>query len=514
MPSIKRTAVIITIISLVCKFFGFGREMILAYFFGTTYIIDAYLVASNIPIILFGFLVSISYAVTPIYKDIKFNIGKEESNTFVNNILSIILIISVIGIFFGIVFNKQIVSIVAPGFSGEVFDLTSYYFNVSIWLILFMSPINILIAFLNCNGKFVSSHIASLVISIGQFITVLIAGFTSSNILIYGVILSNILQLIVLYLFSYKQGYVFKYEIKFTAEMKKAFIMVLPIMLTGMATQINVFVDKSFASNLAEGSIAALNYGNLLIEFLLVVFSMAITTMIYPMLSQKVAEKKIDEVKNIFLKSVNLIIILFIPLTIGSIILASPTISFIFERGEFNADSTVMTTLAFTMYSIGLLALALRDVITKVFYSMQDTKPTLLIGIFSIGLNILFNIILIKYMGHAGLALATSLSTIISTPIFFVILSKKLGSLKLKNTLILFLKSCIATAIMGMAVYLESEWLLTVLISSKLSILFTIIVSSVIGGIIYFTLMIILRVKEMYFFTDIIKKIYEKLVIR
>lgn len=512
MPSIRKTAVIITVISLVCKFFGFGREMILAYFFGTTYIVDAYLVANNLPIILFGFLVSISYSFTPIYKDIKHNIGFKESNAFVNNILSIILLIAVIGIFLGIIFNKQIVSIAAPGFSGEVFDLTTYYFNISIWLILFMSPIQILIAFLNCNGKFVSSNISLLAISIGQFITVIIAGIiNNSSILVYGAILANILQLSILYFFSKRQGYKSKYDFKISPEIKKAFMMVIPIMLNGMATQINIFVDKSFASKLVEGSIAALNYGHLLSEFILVVFSMAITTMIYPILSQKVAEKRLDDVKNIFIKAVNVIIILFIPLTIGSIILASPAISFVFERGEFNNNSTVMTTLAFIMYSIGLLALALREVITKVFFSMQDTKSILLIGVFAVALNILFNILLIKHMGHSGLALATSLSAIISIPIFFIKLRKRLGSLSLKKTLLLFIKSCIATSFMGIVVYIVSNWTLSILFLNKLNILFSISLSAVIGCILYFVIMILLKVKEMDFFIDTFKNIFVKL---
>lgn len=509
MSSIKKTAITITLISLVCKLFGFGREMVLAYFFGTNYIVDAYLVAINIPVILFGCLVSISFSFTPIYEDIKINIGKEESDMFTNNIMSLILTVAILGIFLGIIFNRQIVSIAAPGFNGETFNIASYYFNVSIWLVLFMSPIQILIAYLNCNGRYIQSSISTLIISSIQLITIFIAGVFNSCILIYGILIANILQFITLYFFSKKQGYAFRYIINFTPEIKKSLIMIIPIFISGMIFQINIFIDRLFASKLVEGSIASLNYANLLLGFILAVFSAAITTMIYPMLSQAMAEKDEKKLKNIFIKGTNIIIIIFLPITIGAIILAQPAISFVYKRGEFGSSSEMMTTSAFLMYSIGLLAVALREVITKVFYSMQDTKSTLYISIFAVAINIILNTILVKFMGHAGLALATSLSAIISIPLFFIMLRKKIGSLGLSNSVRIFIKASISSIIMGIIVYFGYRFLN--IGNGKLSILISICILAGVGGLVYFLLMSLMKVKEIDFFTDIIKKAMTKI---
>jgi len=299
--------------------------------------------------------------------------------------------------------------------------------------------------------------------------------------------------------------------LEITQEIKQAFIIVIPIFISSMIIQINTFIDKSFASRLVEGSIAALNYSGILRGFIYTIFTIAIITVIYPMLSQAVAEKNISKIKDIFSKGSSIIIILFVPITIGAIILAQPAISFVFERGEFSSTSTLMTTSAFVMYSISLLACALQDIITKVFYSMQDTKSILYIGAFAVGLNIIFNIILVKPMGHAGLALATSLSTIISIPLFFIVLRKKLGPLGLKNTMILFVKSILATAVMAIVVYFGYNYLYSALGSGKFSMLLSICLSAGLGGILYFILMIAFKVNEMDFFTDIIKKIYAKL---
>jgi peptidoglycan biosynthesis protein MviN/MurJ (putative lipid II flippase) len=384
MSSLKKTALIITIISLICKLFGFGREIAVAYFFGTSFIVDAYLMAISIPGILFGWLTSLSVSFTPIYTDIRTKNGIEKSKQFTNNIISLVFIVAMVGVFIALIFNRQIVSITASGFKGEVFDLTSNYLNASIWTILFLAPIQILTSYLNCNNGFIFS-----------------------------------------------------------------------------------------------------------------IFSMAITTMIYPMLAQATAEENMTKLKDIFSKGSNIMIILFVPITIGAVILAKPAISFAFERGEFGASSSMMTTSAFSMYSISLLAASLIDVIIKVFYSMKDTKSILFVSAFAVILNIIFNSILIKPMGHAGLALGTSLSAILTMPIYFAVLRKKLGALGLKNTFILFAKSCISTFVMGVVVYFGFNYLSLSFGAGKLATLLSIALSAGVGGLIYFILMIAFKVKEM-----------------
>lgn len=512
MASIKKTALIITIVSLICKLFGFGREIILAYFFGTSFVVDAYLMASNIPTILFGWLTSLSVCFTPIYMDIKEKYGVDRSKQFTNNIISLVFTVAVICGVLTLIFNRQIVSITASGFKGEVFELTSYYLNISIWTILFIAPTRILIAYLDCNNGFINSSISNLVVSITQFLTIIIAGVINNLLLIYGVLISNILHFIVVYAFSYKNDFRLKPKLTFTPEIKQTITIVIPIFMSSMISQIGAFIDKSFASGLREGSIAALNYGSIMYLFIFSMFTIAITTMIYPILSQAAAEGNISKLKDIFSNGINIIIILFVPITIGVIILAKPAISFAFERGEFGTSSLMMTTSAFIMYSIALLASALRGVIIKVFYSIKETKPLLFISFFSLALDLMFNFILIKPMGHAGLALGTSLSEILSIPVFLIVLRGKLGALRLKNTISIFFKSCISTLVMGITVYFTYNWAVHTLGTGKLNTLLSILLPVGIGSIVYFILMIILKVKEIDVFTDIVKKIKLKIM--
>lgn len=510
--SLKKTALIITIISIACKLFGFLREIVLAYFLGTSYVVDAYLMASSIPGILFGWLVSLAVSYTPIYTDIRANAGRNRSEKYTSDLLSIVFLIAVACTLIGIIFSRFIVSVTAPGFNGEVYELTVKYLKISVLIVMFSAATQILTSYLNCNNRFIQSSLATLTIAIIPIVMIVVAGVFGNNWLIYGIVLSNAFNFIIIYIFSRQIGYRYKFKIEFNSEIKRAFIIVIPMFISSMISQINTFVDKSFASGLAEGSISALNYGAILRNFIISIFSIALTTMIYPLLSQAVAEKNMDKVKSILTKGVNIIIVLFVPITAGAIILAKPAVSFVFQRGEFDSISAVMTTTAFVMYSIGLLAVALRDVITKVFYSMQDTRSTLYIGAFAVGTNILLNIILVKVMGHGGLALATSISATISIPIFFIVLRKKIGPLGLRYSCLLFIKAAAATLIMGLCVYLSYRLFSANFGTGKLFTLLSIGVSAAIGGVIYLILMIFMRVKEMSFFTDIVVAVLKKIM--
>ncbi len=511
MSSIKKTALIITIIALCSKLIGFTREILLAYFYGTSFVVDAYLMAVSIPSIVFGWIASLSVTYTPVYMDVRVNLGEDKSRRFTDNIISISITIAIACAILGVIFSSQLVNLTAPGFEGEVYELTNKFVKISVFSIIFNVFAQILISYLNCNGKFIWSNLSTLVVSSTQLTVIYLSRKVGVEFLIYGTVLSNLVQLAVLYAFSRRNGYIFKYELKITPEIKQAFAILAPIFISSMIGQINSFVNKVFASGLVEGSISSLNYSGIIRTFVYSIFSVALTTMIYPMLSKSVAEKDYNAVKKLVSKAMNIVIILFIPITVGGILLSEPAIYFVYERGEFTSLSTRMTSVALQMYFLGLSPLALRDVLTKVFYSMKDTKLTMYISIVTVGLCIIFSMILVKPMAHAGLALATSLAEILTLPLFFYFLRKRLGNLGIKNSLSIFVKSCISSGIMGIAVYFIFKYVYAALGITKLYTLVSIAVSAAVGAVIYLILMKLMKVKEMDFFTDIIKNILKRL---
>ncbi|MDO7204828.1 lipid II flippase MurJ [Paraclostridium bifermentans] len=144
-------------------------------------------------------------------------------------------------------------------------------------------------------------------------------------------------------------------------------------------------------------------------------------------------------------------------------ILATPVVRILFERGAFNDRSTMLTATALVFYSVGMVGFGLRDILGKVFYSLKDTKTPMINGIIAVVLNIVLNIALVKVMGHGGLALATSLSAIICIILLFISLKKKIGYYgqdKIRST---FIKTVVASLVMGVVTYFVYKFLFGIL---------------------------------------------------
>ena len=179
-----------------------------------------------------------------------------------------------------------------------------------------------------------------------------------------------------------------------------------PVLIGVAVNQINTMVDRTLASTLVEGSISALNYANKLNGFVMALFITSVGAVIYPMLSKLSSEDNKEKFISSVVQSINSVILLVIPISIGAIVLATPIVKLLFQRGEFDARATSMTAIALIMYSIGMVAFGLRDIIGKVFYALKDTKTPMINGAIAMIMNIVLNIILVKYLQLAEIGRA------------------------------------------------------------------------------------------------------------
>lgn len=281
--------------------------------------------------------------------------------------------------------------------------------------------------------------------------------------------------------------------------------LIVPVLIGVAVNQVNSMVDRSLASTLVEGSISALNYANRLNGFVMGLFITSICSVIYPMLS-KISnydnEKKFTES---IVKSINSVILLVMPISIGAIVLSNPIVKLLFQRGEFDERATYMTSIALIMYSIGMVAFGLREVLAKVFYSLKDTKTPMINAGIAMGMNILLNIILVKQLQLAGLALATSLSGIICIFLLFISLKNKIGYFGQNKILRTSIKSMISALTMGGITYISYKLLGNSLGVGIIMETLSLTISIIIGMITYGVLVIILKVDEVNTIIEIIK---------
>lgn len=449
-----KTASIITIITLFSKGFGFIRELIIAYYYGTSDIVDIYIMATNIPTILLGFLTCIGTAYTPIYTEISVKKDKRRANGFTNIIAVSIVVISIVLVINVSVFSDKIVKLMAPGFSEKMIQVTKDYLKLSIWNIPVIAVLNVFACYLQCNGRFIQVALCMLTHSSIQIIFTLMAGKKDAVYLVIGYFVANAMYLTVIFFLTIKNKYslsVVYCEKTYIISLGK---LVVPIFLSSMLTQINGYIDKYFASSLEEGAISALNYANTIKTFIVMMINTGLTTVLYPTLSRYIIQNNITKVKDMVWSSVRYCILVFTPVTVGIIIIANQMIKIMFERGNFNQNSVEMTSMALVMYTVGIFAIGIRDIMTNFFYSVKNSKFTLFISTIVILINILFNIIMVRFLGFAGLALGTSLSAVISLPLYFTKLKKYIGK-KEKNDfdIVFVIKVVTASFIMGIIVF-------------------------------------------------------------
>lgn len=490
------------IITIITKVFGFLREIALTYFYGASAISDVYLIAETIPRSIFA-LVGTGLATTfiPIYNKIQKDMGEEEGHRFSSNVINSVLLLTAVIIFIVLFFTPQVVTLFASGFEGETMELAITFTRISIIGILFSGLIYILNAYLQLKDNFVIPALISLPMNLVIILSFYLGNRIDDKMLAYGLVASVLIQLLFILPSVVKNRFRYQMVIDWKdVYLKEMLYLALPVIIGTSVNQLNVLVDKNIASNVTVGGISALNYANRLNVFIQGLFVAPIITVIYPNISRKVIHSDYSGLKKVINESIVYISLLVIPATVGAMVLSRPIIELLFLRGKFDATAASLTSQALFYYALGMFAFAMREIFSRIFYSYKDTKTPTINAMIGVALNIVLNLILSRYMGISGLALATSISAMVTTFLLVYQLRNKVTHFGLRETSVKIIKIIGASLVMGIAA-LGLFRFLTESHSSNLSLILSIGVSA----LIYASLILILRIDEIGRITEFIR---------
>jgi len=188
--------------------------------------------------------------------------------------------------------------------------------------------------------------------------------------------------------------------------------LMIPALFGVSVSQINLLLDTFIASLLVSGSVSWLYFSDRLVELPLGIFGIAIATVVLPSLSRKHAEKLGNEFAAMLDWAFRMVLIIAVPASLALILLAQPLIITLFQGQNFTPDDVVKVTSSLQAYTLGLLAFMSIKVFAPGYYSRQDTRTPVRIGIIAMVANMVMNILLVFVLdfAHTGLALATSLA--------------------------------------------------------------------------------------------------------
>lgn len=444
------------------RILGFLRDMVIAHFFGAGMAADAFFVAFRIPN-LWRRLVgegSLTISFIPIYTEYLTQKSEEESREVTHIAFTLTGILLLILTVLGILFSPVLIQIIAPGFTRvpEKFQLTVTLNQIIFPYLFFMGLFALCMGILNSLRHFFAPAIAPIFLNISIIASVFLFYHVFQRpvmALAVGVLAGGVIQFLFQIPFLLKKRISFRFNFNFRhPAIKRIGYLMVPGLIGTAVYQLNVFIDTIFASFLPGGSVSYLYFADRLIEFPLGIFAIAIGMASLPSLSGLASKGKTEELKETLSFTFRLVSFISIPAMVGLIALKTPIINLLFQRGLFDYSATVMTAKALLFYSVGLWAIAGSRTIVPAFYSLQDTWTPLKIALICLGANVILNSILIYPMKHAGLALATSLSSTLNLILLFRKLTPKLGGMNIRGNIRSLLRIFLCSLPMGLIAYL------------------------------------------------------------
>lgn len=511
---IAKNAGIVIIATIFCRILGLGREIVISNRFGAGIETDAFFVAFMIPNLLRSLLGegALNSAFIPVFTEYLTNHDRKKAEYFASNVLNILAIILIIVIILGIWGAPLIINIVAIGFKSNMYK---YQLAINLTRIIFpyigfVSIAALFMGILNSYDHFLVPALAPSMLNISVIVFALTLSYKYGIYSIaLGVILGGIGQALIQTPVLLRKKIKYSFVVDFNDPgTKKLLKLLVPAMIGLAITQINVIVDRTIASTLIDGSISALYYSNRLVQFPLGAFGIAISIAIFPTLAKQTAKNNINEFKKSLLFGLRILLLLTIPSAVGLIVLREPMIRLIYEHGIFSKVATNMTTSALLYYSIGLFAYACVRLITMSFYALKDSKTPVKVGVYIVFINIALDLILVRYLAHSGLALATSIAAILNMIILLKVLQNKIGNLELKSQASFLIKIIISSIFLGVICVLVSNYLGGLLdLNIKYNQIIQVIASIFSGGLVYFIVSYILDVKEVRSLKQTVKAI-------
>lgn len=473
------SSIFLSAIMFVSKLTGFLRETLLAYYYGTGSVTDAYVTASLVPSVLFaGITGAIVIAYIPICsKNIEDGIWV---NKLTNNVLNVsclfILVLSLVAAMFSSPFTR----IFAMGFDESTHHIAVIMTIIILPFSLFFALSDILGAYLQSKNIFWFIGFSTLLCNL-----IIIASVPLSTINIwilpigYGV--GWLASSVFVYLLARRHDYRYNFHFQTkSSELKAIIVVATPVFIGTFVLRLHEIVDRNFASIFGTGVISSINYANKLNTLFSTLIIGSIATVIYPLLSRQSRDDDLKDFKKTSQQVYAIVLLIMIPLTVWLTIFAQPLIELVFMRGAFDLQAAVSTSSFLTVYGMGLPFISLNQILNNQFYALSDTKTPVICSVWSLIINIILTFLLSRFIGSIGIAIATTIGVLALTAMLNVFLQKKIGSISHLKLLRTTCKVLVSSTLMGLAM-----WFIRLFTFNQFSNIITMIIASILGMVVF-----------------------------
>jgi putative peptidoglycan lipid II flippase len=421
-------------LTLISRLFGFVRDQLIAFTLGTGAIAEAFFVAQRLPNLFRALFAEGAFnnAFVPQFARKLEGEGKDQAFGFARDVLSVLLNWMVLFSALAMIFMPWVMVVLAPGFRNDAatFELTIELTRICFPYLGLMSLTALFSGILNSLGRFTAAAAAPIILNIVVISVALLAWWLglgnsadTGRLLAWGVTLSGVIQMLLLLVTASRAGAKVKPGIpRLTPDVKRVIGKAIPGIISGGVTQINLMIATMLATSVT-GGVAFLYYADRLFQLPLGVIGVAIGVVLLPTLSKKLRGGDAQGALDTQNRALEFALFLTLPAAAALIVIGRPILHTVFEHGAFTRDSTLAVAPALAAFAAGLPAFTLMKIFQPSFFAREDTKTPMYFAFATVAVNIAASFVLLKYFGHVGIAVATSVAAWLNA--FALILTAK-----------------------------------------------------------------------------------------
>jgi putative peptidoglycan lipid II flippase len=476
---LARSAGLIGAATAASRVLGLVREQVLAGLFGAgaSPAMDAYNVAFRIPNLLRDLFAegAMTSAFVPTFTRTLTTAGKDAAWRVGNLVMNTLVIATLIPVVLGIIFAPAITgwlapnyaTIMVPGGSGTKLELTTDLTRIMLPFLTTLAVATAMMGMLNSLRRFFVPSLSPAMFNVASIFSAIALvplmpyfGLQPIVGIAIGTLLGGLGQIAMQWPTLRGEGFRYRPIVNLKDPALREILRLMgPATLGVAAVQINVTVNTYLAQWQEQGAVSWLGYAFRLMYLPIGLFGVSIATASIPDISRQAVTEDLASIRTTVSRAFRLMLMLNVPATVGLMVLAEPIVAMIYERNAFLPSDTVATAAALMFYAPGLLGYSAVKVASPTFYSLGNSRTPVIVSVSSVAINLLLNIVLVRILGFAGLALGTAIAAIFNAAVLVFLLRRRLGGIDGRRLAIATTKIALAAGAMGIATHFTAAWL-------------------------------------------------------
>ncbi|HMM48838.1 MAG TPA: murein biosynthesis integral membrane protein MurJ [Miltoncostaeaceae bacterium] len=418
------------------RILGLVREILAAALYGTKGPINAFVIAFQVPNLLRSLVAdsALSAAFVPIYTKLQEEGRPDEARRLVGALLGVITLVLGGLSLIAIVVAPWVMPLFAPGLPAELTDELVLLARIMFPIVALLGLTGLAAAVLQASGEFGATAFVPVlwnlvIIAVMGLGALVVSGGQAVTLYAVGIVVGTLAQLLWL-VPSFRRKGPFPLSFSFAGpHLRRVMLLMLPVTLGLGLINVNLSIDSIFATLVSEESPRAIDAAFRIYLLPQGIFSVAISTVLFPAISRLAARGDHDGMRRTVADGTRQIFFMLLPCSAFLLVLTEPVVRLVFQRGEFNADSTALTSQALFYFALGLAFNGASLLVIRAFFSLQEPWIPTKVAALGLVLNAALDAILFGPMGTGGIPLATSIASAVTLVVLLVVLSRRLGGL-------------------------------------------------------------------------------------